>query len=98
MPFGQEPTFIATSSQTTRSSHIRCSYHTVSPDHLRTSCTPLRTSAHSPDSMLSQELQERFVEGRGILASHEVRGLRNNQQATAGNAPDDDLIDQRKVP
>jgi hypothetical protein len=47
--------------------------------------------------LLPQEVQERLVEGRRILVTHEVRGLGNDHQATAGNALHDDLIDQHKV-
>jgi hypothetical protein len=59
------------------------------------------TMAHAasapPSSRLRQEVKERLVEGHRILVAHEVRGLGNDHQATAGNALHDHLIDQRKV-
>jgi hypothetical protein len=55
------------------------------------------TVSAPPASRLRQEVQEHPVEGRRILAAHEVGGLGNDHQATAGNALHDDLIDKYNV-
>jgi len=67
----------------------------VVPGPVRVGPSSPPVSHGRPCSMLRQELQEHLVEGRRILDGHGVGSLGNGHQAAAGNAPHDDLIDQR---
>jgi len=60
-------------------------------------CPPPVSHRSSPGSMLCQEWHEHLVKCRRILKRHRVCGIGNGHGAAAGQAPHNNLIDQRKV-